>query len=484
MLPSEDLAVLVGRSAVESGIRRALVHAPAQFPALLLAHPELSFSGVRCLTGTCTMRNREDLAPGDDVTHDQPLSVNRDFRAFWLGMALSALGSSFTMVALPLLVLESTGSVARMGIITAVRSAGGLVVSLFAGPLVDRIDRRSLMLWTDIGRMAVYGAIPIGTWFFGPSTLFLAICVVIGEALTTIFSVTFNAAVANLVPASRLTEANSRLQATFATCYVIGPVLAGIICTRFGAANAIWVDAISFGASAFAFTRLTLRYGTARPPTAHARPESKLDELLAGILFILRTPVIRACALLTIGVYFCGAATVDLFVYYLKHDLGRSDDSVGVILGIAGIGAAFGGLATPLLRRSFGFGPSFLASILVRAVVLLLAHWVTGLAAMIVLAALFMLGEYLAMILWGTLRQQLTPDRLRGRVSAAVLAFSVAGPVGAAVLTGIAARHGTATAFQVGGAIILACFVAGVFSAARTRHPEREGVRDSPAGDA
>jgi MFS family permease len=430
-----------------------------------------------------TMRNREDVTPGAAGTHDEPLSANRDFRTFWLGMALSCLGSSFTVVALPLLVLESTGSVARMGMITAVRSAGGLVVSLFAGPLVDRMDRRRLMLWADIGRMAAYGAIPVGTWLLGPSTLFLAICVVIGEALTTIFSVTFNAAVANLVPASRLTEANSRLQATFATFYVIGPVLAGIFCTRFGAADAILVDAISFGVSAFAFTRLTLRYG-ARSSMARSRPESKRDELLAGIRFILRNPVIRASALLTVGVYFCGAATIDLFIYYLKHDLGRSDDSVGIVLGIAGIGAALGGLATPLLRRRFGFGPSFLASILVRAVVLLLAHWVTGLAAMVVLAVLFMLGEYLAMILWGTLRQEMTPDRLRGRVSAAASALSVAGPIGAAVLTGIAARHGTPAAFQVGGAIILVCFVAGVFSAARARDPVREREHEPPAGEA
>lgn len=217
---------------------------------------------------------------------------------------------------------------------------------------------------------------------------------------------------------------------------------------------------------------------------AYSRPKATLDELLAGIRFILHNPVIRASAFLTIGVFFCGAATIDLFIYYLKHDLGRSDDSVGVLLGIAGIGAALGGLATPHLRRRFGFGPPFLASILVRGVVLLLAHWVTGLAAMVVLAMLFMLGEYLAMILWGTLRQEMTPDRLRGRVSAAASALSVAGPIGAAVLTGIAARHGTATAFQVGGAIILACFAAGVFSAARARHPEREAVRERPAGDA
>lgn len=51
------------------------------------------------------------------------------------------------------------------------------------------------------------------------------------------------------------------------------------------------------------------------------------------------------------------------------------------------------------------------------------------------------------------------------------------------MLTGIAARHGTATAFQVSGAIILVCFAAGVFSAARIRNPECEAVRESPAGE-
>jgi MFS family permease len=429
------------------------------------------------------MPEREDLV-STSATHDEPLSANRDFRTFWVGMALSCLGSSFTAVALPLLVLDATGSVAHMGMITALRSVGALVVSLFAGTLVDRIDRRRLMIWADIGRMVVYGTIPIGSWFFGPNMIFLGVCVVVGEGLTTIFTITFHAAVANLVPASRLTEANSRLQSTFAAFYVIGPVLAGMFCTRFGAVNAILVDAISFAVSAFAFTRLTLRYGTASSLAAPAQRESMLDELLAGLRFIFRTPVIRASALLTIGVYFCGAAAVDLFIYYLKHDLARSDNSVGLVLGIAGIGAALGGLATPFLRRRFGFGPSFLGSILVRAVVLLMVHVATSLAGAIAMAAMFMLCDYLAMILWSTLRQEMTPDRLRGRVSAAASVLSIAGPVGAAVLTGIAARHGTATAFQVAGAIILACFVAGVFSAARTRRPEGEAARESVAKDA
>lgn len=72
----------------------------------------------------------------------RPLWRQRDFAVFWAAQTLSVLGDSFALIALPLLVLEATGSLARMGLLTAVGGAAAVVAAVFAGVVVDRVDRR------------------------------------------------------------------------------------------------------------------------------------------------------------------------------------------------------------------------------------------------------------------------------------------------------------------------------------------------------
>ncbi|MRT44822.1 MFS transporter, partial [Xylella fastidiosa subsp. multiplex] len=79
----------------------------------------------------------------------QSLWQQRDFGIFWAAQTLSVLGDSFALIALPLLVLEATGSVARMGLLTGVGSVAAVVAAVFAGALVDRADRRRLLVACD-----------------------------------------------------------------------------------------------------------------------------------------------------------------------------------------------------------------------------------------------------------------------------------------------------------------------------------------------
>ena len=85
-----------------------------------------------------------------------PLWRQRDFAVFWAAQTLSVLGDSFALIALPLLVLETTGSLARMGLLTAVGGAASVVAAVFAGVVVDRVDRRRLLIGCDLVRMVLY----------------------------------------------------------------------------------------------------------------------------------------------------------------------------------------------------------------------------------------------------------------------------------------------------------------------------------------
>jgi MFS family permease len=193
------------------------------------------------------MAELTDEAPA--LGRPRPLWRDRDFSVFWAAQTLSVVGDSFALIALPLLVLRATGSVAQMGLLTAVAAVASVVAGVFAGVVVDRLDRRMLLVVCDLARTVLYGLVPLA-WAFGPHIWLLYVVLPLGEAVGMLFSVTYVTAVRALVPRDRITQANGRLSATAAAAGVIGPVLAGAVAARFGPAVAVGVDAASFAVSA------------------------------------------------------------------------------------------------------------------------------------------------------------------------------------------------------------------------------------------
>ena len=119
--------------------------------------------------------------------HD--LTRNRNFNVFWAGQTLSFVGDAFSIVAIPLLILEVTGSLLQMGVVTALYGAGSLVAGIAAGPIVDRVDRRKLMIRCDIARAVIYALVPIGWWLAGPQLWLVYAVAFIGSALAMVFGV-------------------------------------------------------------------------------------------------------------------------------------------------------------------------------------------------------------------------------------------------------------------------------------------------------
>jgi len=91
----------------------------------------------------------------------RPLWRDRNFSIFWAAQTLSVAGDSFAYIAIPLLVLHATGSVAQMGLLTGVAGAASVGAGVFAGVLADLLDRRTLLICCDLARMVLYGTIPL-----------------------------------------------------------------------------------------------------------------------------------------------------------------------------------------------------------------------------------------------------------------------------------------------------------------------------------
>ncbi|MFF4849918.1 MFS transporter [Streptomyces sp. NPDC001194] len=413
-----------------------------------------------------------------------PLWQNRDFTVFWLGQALSVLGGSISLLALPLLVFEATGSVVQMGLITVISGVGTIATGLFAGYVVDRTDRRRLMIACDLVRALLLGAVPF-VWLAGPRIWVLYVLTALATVLKTLFDVAYVTAVPNLVREEHLITANGRLTATFAFGTLVGPAAAGFIAAGVGADWALGVDGATFLVSALSLRWVAFgREGTAAAPAAGepgASRAGKLREMfLEGFRFLWAHPVLRALTVLLTLLTFVTMGATDLLVFRIRHDLGLGAATVGSVIAVSGLGVVGAAFAAAPLRRTFGFGACWLGSVALIGV----AMAVTGVSGsppvIAVAAAVFMFGLTLGAVCSLTLRQEVTPDALLGRVTSAFwTVHGASGPVGAAALTLLAGRHGVPAVSVGAGAFCLAIVGAGLLTPLRGSRAGRARVADA-----
>ncbi|MEV5985308.1 MFS transporter [Streptomyces sp. NPDC052051] len=394
----------------------------------------------------------------------------RDFRIFWGALTLSVLGDSFALIALPLLVLEATGSVARMGLLTAVGGAAMVLSGVFAGVVVDRVDRRKLLIACDLVRMVLYVLVPL-VWLAGPQIWLLYTVLPLCEAVGMVFSVAYVTVVRGLVDADRITEANGRLNATAAAAGVVGPLGAGVVAAWAGPAAAVAVDAASFGVSAVCLSLVRFRQGVSPGPAVDR--QGWWRDLLAGASFLRRHPVLRVLTLLLFLFSFLELGLNDLIIYHLKHDLGQGDGTVGGVLAIGALGTIAGALLVARIRRRLGFGPTWIGAVIVSGCALGGIGLAGGVASVALLTAAFLGSDSIAGTCSMSLRQEVTPEHLLGRVTSAFWTIHyAAAPIGAAVVTWAAQHHGTAVVGAACGTACVGIAALALFTPVRSRRPE------------
>ncbi|WP_217236783.1 MFS transporter [Streptomyces sp. AC555_RSS877] len=397
----------------------------------------------------------------------RPLWRQRDFGVFWVAQTLSVLGDSFALIALPLLVLQATGSLARMGLLTAVGGAASVLAAVFAGALVDRVDRRRLLIVCDLVRMVLYGVIPL-VWLFGPQVWLLYAVLPLCEAVGMLFAVGYVTVVRSLVGTGQLTEANGRLNATAAAAGVLGPLSAGLVAAWTGPAAAVGVDAASFGVSAacMLFVRFAPRSGD---DGGQVGKRSLWQDLRTGVSFLYGHPVLRSLTALLFVFSFLTLGMTDLVIYHVKHDLGHDDTTVGTVMAVGALGTITGALLVARIRRGLGFGPTWTGAVAVCGLAFAGLGWARDVTVVAALSAAFLACGGIAGTCSMSLRQEVTPEPLLGRVTSAfwTLQYSAA-PIGAAVLTWAAERRGTAPVALVAGACCVLIAVIALFTPIRT----------------
>lgn len=425
---------------------------------------------------------------------DPSLWRNRDFNVFWLGQALSVLGGSISLLALPLLVLDATGDVVQMGLITVISGVTGIATGMFAGYVVDRTDRRRLMITCDLLRALLLGAVPL-IWLAGPRIWVLYVLTALATALKTLFDVAYVTAVPNLVRSEDLTAANGRLMGTFAFGTLCGPAAAGFITAGVGADWALGVDGATFLVSAVSLRWVAFgrdgageaRAGGSGSGAGSRAGSGNLREMfVVGFRFLWTQPVLRSLTVLLTLLTFVTMGATDLLVFRIRHDLGQGAATVGYVIAVSGLGVVGAAFAAGPLRRAFGFGACWLGSVTMIGVAVAVTGVSRSLPVIAVVAALFMFGMTLGGVCSMTLRQEVTPDPLLGRVTSAFwTVHNASGPVGAAALTVLAARHGVPAVSVAAGVFCLLIVGAGLLTPLRggriATAPPRGAVTGSPA---
>lgn len=388
------------------------------------------------------------------------------FRRFWIGQTVSMFGDQITYLALPVVAVLFLGAGAeQMGLLTAVGLLPHLLFSLPAGIWLDRVQiRRRLMILADLGRAAVIAFIPLAFFLNVLSLpLLFAVAFVVGS-LSVVFDISWNTVYVAVTKREQYIQANSLLNGSRSLSSVGGPAIGGVLVQVLGAPLALVADAFSFIGSAIFLGRIK-----APEPPIERDPGSIRNQLMTGLRFIARDPVISP-TLLSVGTlnFFNYCFQALLYLYVLDR-LGVEPGVFGFALGAGAIGAVLGAITASGLGRRLGIGRAYaLGLILFPLATILIPVAAPDMPDALVLVLLFLaefgsgFGVMILDINAGALLIARTPDQIRGRANGAFRFINMGiRPIGATVggilggLFGVRETLFLVTALQLLGVLTL-----------------------------
>ncbi|HQY30288.1 MAG TPA: MFS transporter [Thermomicrobiales bacterium] len=277
------------------------------------------------------------------MTDDRSIRANRRSYAGLIGSSfISNGGNAFSELAIPLFVLETTGSAAQTGITAVAAFAPPFITSIFGGALVDRVGRRKMLLLSESLNIFGTATIPILHilgWLNFP--LLLAI-VALGAMLDSPGRTARSAMIPNFATRAGLSpeRAQSVNQSGFLLARTIGPALAGVAIGLWGATTAIWIDAGSFLVSLL----LVALFVDTPEAIVKVRPTTYREDLLEGFHFVWREPFLRAMVIFIayLTMFYVPLFSVVYPVYFTE--ITKSTKAFGVFVGLESLGTFVGGL--------------------------------------------------------------------------------------------------------------------------------------------
>jgi MFS family permease len=351
-----------------------------------------------------------------------PLGASRDLRLVVVGALVSSLGTQATLVALPYQLYVQTRSALLVGLLGAVELVPLIAMALLGGAIADRMDRRRLLLLDQFGLVLSAGGLAVVSFIGHPAVVTLYLLGGLLAGFSSLQNVAQSAILPNLVEAKHLRAAIALTYGLSQLTMVIGPGIGGLLIAALGVQAAYMVDALSCLAIVFTVVQIA-----PQPPERTTGHETVRVAILEGLRYVrgnralvgsFAIDLVAMCfgmpralfAVLSVSVYHAGAA------------------GTGVLYAAVSVGATVAALSTGWLQHVRRLG---------RVVIWAVTAWGTAIAVAGIARSLWLAATMLALagaadsisaVCRTTINQSITPDRMRGRMSAVYSLVVTGGP--------------------------------------------------------
>lgn len=396
----------------------------------------------------------------------------RDFTLLWAGFFVSQVGSQMQVVAVAWQVYRLTHDPLALGALGLARILPVIALGVFGGLVADLVDRRRLLLATQIAMMATsLGLFALSATDRVTVPILYAFCLMSGTAVA-LSNPARQALIPTLVPESLLARALGLSITSWQLATVVGPTVGGIVLAARGPALVYLIDGVSFVAMILALLAIRSR--------GAAAPEARADwrSVVEGFRFLAHTPILLSLMLLDfLGTFFAGAML--LLPIFADQLLEVGPTGLGLLFAAPSVGAAIVALTIALKGPPPLTGATVLSSVALYGIAI--AAFGSATSFVLALAFLTVAGaaDGVSTVVRQTLRQLLTPNELRGRMTGVSMIFFMGGPQLGELEAGVLGRLiGVRASVVLGG---LACATSALLFALRARGLRR--FRYDPAVD-
>lgn len=382
---------------------------------------------------------------------------NSKFLRLWLGQAISNFGDALTRIALVILITEKTHAAGPISIVMIVQMIPMLFLGPFIGVLVDRWNRKRMMLTADLLRAVIIAGV-----LFAPNLVTIYILSFLSATVGLFFMPARSVVVVEIVGKADMMSAVSLSQMTYQTITIFGPMIGGALVGMLGTWIGFTVDAISFVGSAL----FTLSVAFPALPVASEKISVKafFRDFADGMRFIWQAKVVR---FLIVGFWvfmMAGGIINVLEINYWRNILHIGASQLGSLEMVMAVGALITATFLGQFATTWPKGRMIVTALLLVGMISIFYYFRPGYYVLLLMMFLFGIADATLNIPISTLTITLVPVAMRGRVSSAINSlFNMTTVLGMALAAPASALVGTTGALSLAGVILIFAAVASPF---------------------
>jgi MFS family permease len=402
----------------------------------------------------------------------RPLRGSRDFRRLWFGTGISAIGSQITTVAIPFQLYDLTRSTLLVGLLGLAALVPLLIVPIYGGAVADAVDRRRMLLLSDVALMLVSGGLLVNALLPHPRAWFLFVAEALGTAAYGFQRPARNALTPRLVPSDQLLAAIAVEDLVSNLARVAGPALAGVLIATVGLASAFGIDIATFAASLLSIWLLP-----PSPPASDADRPS-LQSILDGFRLVLRRKALLGIFVVDTNAMIFGMPK-SLFPAFAEK-LGGGPGVLGLMYAAPFAGALAASISSGWMMHVRRQGLGVCVAAAAWGVAIALFGFAASVWLALVLLAAAGAADFISAVLRSNILLTVTPDSMRGRLSGIELAQVAGAPELGNVEAGIVASLTSVRTSIVSGGVltvlgtILVALALPAFVRYDARNPQKE----------